>query len=39
MSVCSIVTDIVEQKLELAKKLGADILVNGKHQNLKEVGM
>ena len=31
-------TDIVEQKLELAKKLGADILVNGKHQSLAEVG-
>ena len=34
----SIVTDIVEQKLELAKKLGADILVNGKHQDLAEIG-
>jgi hypothetical protein len=32
------VTDIIEQKLELAKKLGADILVNGKHQSLAEVG-
>ncbi|CAB4040459.1 L-threonine 3-dehydrogenase, partial [Paramuricea clavata] len=32
-----IVTDIVEQKLELAKKLGADILVNGKRQSLAEV--
>ncbi len=31
-------TDIVEQKLELAKKMGADILVNGKHQNLADIG-
>jgi threonine dehydrogenase-like Zn-dependent dehydrogenase len=32
------VTDIIEQKLELAKKMGADILINGKHQNLRELG-
>ena len=31
-------TDIVEEKLESAKKMGADVLVNGKTQNLPEVG-
>lgn len=31
-------TDIVEEKLEIAKKMGADVLVNGKTQSLSDVG-
>ena len=33
-----IATDIVDSRLELAKKLGAHIVVDGKSQNLKETG-
>ena len=35
---CSIVTDIIKSKLETAKIMGADVVVNGTQQNLAEVG-
>ena len=34
-----IATDIVEERLNLAKQLGADILINGLKDNLQETGM
>ena len=34
----SITTDIIKSKLETAKIMGADMIVDGTQQNLKEVG-
>jgi len=34
----SIVTDIIKSKLETAKIMGADVMVDGTQQNLAEVG-
>ena len=34
----SIVTDIIKSKLETAKVMGADVVIDGTMQNLKEVG-
>lgn len=38
MSLERIATDIVDSRLELAKKLGAHIVVDGKSQDLNETG-
>ena len=35
----SIATDIVEERLQKAKQMGADIVVDGKKENLKETGL
>ena len=34
-----IATDIVEERLNLAKQLGADVLINGLKENLQETGI
>ena len=34
----SIATDVIKSKLETAKIMGADVVVDGTHQNLQEVG-
>ena len=34
----SLATDIVDEKLELAKKFGADVLINGLKEDLKTAG-
>lgn len=34
----SLATDIVEARLELAKKVGADVTINCKTENLKDAG-
>ncbi len=34
----SLATDIVPERLELAKKLGADVTINGKTENLRDRG-
>lgn len=34
-----IATDIVEERLQKAKQMGADVLVNGKMENLKDIGL
>ena len=33
-----IATDIEDKKLELARQMGADVTINTRHQDLKEVG-
>ena len=38
LSFFSIATDIVEQRLQKAKQMGADVVVNGKTENLKDIG-
>lgn len=35
----SIATDIVEERLKKAKQMGADVVVNGKTDNLKDTGL
>lgn len=35
----SIATDIVEERLHKAKQMGADVVVNGKTENLKDSGL
>ena len=35
----SIAIDIVEERLQKAKQLGADVVVNGKTENLKDTGL
>lgn len=34
----SIATDIVEERLQKAKQLGADVVVDGKTENLNDTG-
>ncbi len=34
----SLACDVFDNKLEVAKKLGADIIINTKRENLKSVG-
>ena len=38
LALCSLATDIVADRLELAKKLGADVIINCKTEDLKERG-
>lgn len=35
----SIATDIVEERLQKAKQLGADVVVDGKTENLNDTGL
>ena len=35
----SLATDIVDNRLEMAKKMGADVTINCKTQNLREAGI
>ena len=35
----SIATDIVEERLQKAKQIGADVVVDGKTENLKDTGL
>ena len=35
----SIATDIVEERLQKAKQMGADVVVDGKKEDLKETGL
>ena len=35
----SIVTDIIQSKLETAKLMGATVVINGTQENLKEAGV
>lgn len=37
-SIASIAADIVEGRLEVAKQLGADVVINCKTQNLRDEG-
>lgn len=38
INTCSMATDIVSERLDLAKKLGADVIINCKSENLRERG-
>jgi len=38
-SLFSLAIDIVEERLQKAKQLGADVVVNGKTENLKDTGL
>ena len=35
---CSMATDIVPERLELARELGADVIINCKNEKLKDRG-
>ena len=35
----SIATDIVQERLQKAKQIGADVVVDGKTENLKDTGL
>ena len=37
--VCSIVTDVIDGKLEMAKKMGADVVINSKNNDLRTAGI
>ena len=39
LSLYSIATDIVEDRLQKAKQIGADVVINGKTENLKDTGL
>lgn len=36
---CSLAADIVESRLEMAQKAGANVIINCKKENLKERGI